>query len=234
MLFPEALVVLTADHGESLVEHDYFFTHGRFCYEPTARVPLIVAHPELEPGSVDDLVSLVDLLPTLVDLLGLSSPAVLEGRSLSGLLTGELRTDGGRATTGPGMGAVRTGARSTNSYPTLCLRSQRWKLVMTPARYTQPLDLLLESQFRRTGVELPEHFFRAYQAELYDMEADPVEAMSVVVAQQTVLEQLQVRLWTTILDQQLRRRQLGVMYEPGLQELDEDTLRELRTLGYIR
>ena len=64
--------------------------------------------------------------------------------------------------------------------------------------------------------------------------SDPVEAMSVVVAQQTVLEQLQVRLWTTILDQQLRRRQLGVMYEPGLQELDEDTLRELRTLGYIR
>ena len=228
----DALVILTADHGESLVEHEYFFTHGRFCYEPTARVPLVVAHPSLAPGRVDEVISLVDLLPTVIDLIGLRSPSVLEGRSLSGFLTGELKTN--RIATSPAAGAVRLGARSTNSYPTLCLRSPQWKLVLTPARYTQPLDLVLEAQLRRAGVELPRHFYRAYHAELYDLDADPQEVVDVAAARHDVNTQLQRRLWTTILEQRNRRDRIGQSFESEIHELDEDTIRELRTLGYVR
>ena len=94
--------------------------------------------------------------------------------------------------------------------------------------------MLLESQLRRAGTELPQHFFRSYRTELYDLDADPDEVESVVSAQPTARSQLQVQLWATMIKQRAQRDQLGGFYEPEIQELDEDTLRELRTLGYVR
>ena len=224
---PEALVILTSDHGESLVEHEYFFAYGRFCYEPTAHVPLVVAHPRIEAGRIGELVSLVDVLPTLVELIGLPSPAVVEGRSLLGPLVGNSE-DASAAT------PVRLGARSMNSYPTLCLRTRRWKIILTPSRFSQPLDLLLETQFRFIGTELPEHVFRAYATELYDLESDPDEVTNLAVEERRTASELQHSLWTLMLRQQSLRRRLGEFQESGSPELDEDTLNELRTLGYVR
>lgn len=81
------VVVLTADHGESLGEHGEM-THGFFAYNATLRVPLIVAAPSLAPARVRDFVSHVDLFPTACDLLGLAAPEGLSGRSLRPLLEG--------------------------------------------------------------------------------------------------------------------------------------------------
>lgn len=82
------IVVLTADHGESLGEHGEM-THGIFAYEATLRVPLIVHAPRLwPPRVVADTVRHVDLLPTILDALALPVPAELAGRSLLPLLAG--------------------------------------------------------------------------------------------------------------------------------------------------
>ena len=91
------LVVVTADHGESLGEHGEL-THGIFAYEPTLRVPLIVA--EL-PGSgasrsapaqtgtvVDSAVRHVDIVPTVLDLIAAAPDAGLPGTSLRELMSG--------------------------------------------------------------------------------------------------------------------------------------------------
>ena len=80
------LVVLTADHGEALGDHGEA-THGVFAYEPTLRVPLVLWAPGLvSAGAVDEPVRHVDLLPTVLDLLGLEPPADLPGRSLLALV----------------------------------------------------------------------------------------------------------------------------------------------------
>jgi len=91
----DAIVVLTADHGEEFGEHGGI-EHGRTLYEESIRVPLIVVGPGIAAGQrVDEDVSLVDVAPTLLDLLGLSAEARFEGRSLLPLLpTG---ADGSRA-----------------------------------------------------------------------------------------------------------------------------------------
>jgi arylsulfatase A-like enzyme/Flp pilus assembly protein TadD len=87
-----SLVIVTADHGEGLGEHGEM-THGVFTYESTLRVPLIVA--EITPGRkaprgvrVDAPARHVDLLPTILDLLGASSSAsaALPGLSLAGTM----------------------------------------------------------------------------------------------------------------------------------------------------
>jgi arylsulfatase A-like enzyme len=78
---PPALVAVTADHGEALGEHGEL-THGLFAYEPTLKVPLVLWGPGIAPGRDGRPARHVDLLPTLLDALGVAAPAGLPGRSL--------------------------------------------------------------------------------------------------------------------------------------------------------
>src|SRR5262245_53817965 len=83
------LVVVAADHGESLDEHGER-THGVFVYEATQRVPWIlwVAGSRIGRGASDAVVRLIDLAPTVLDLLGITSPPEFEGRSIVPVVTG--------------------------------------------------------------------------------------------------------------------------------------------------
>lgn len=83
------LVVLTADHGEELVGRGWL-GHTRTLYEELVRVPLLVRGPGVAaPRTVDAPVSLVSLLPTLLELMGVPRDGVAaEGPSLAPLLRG--------------------------------------------------------------------------------------------------------------------------------------------------
>ena len=86
----ETVLVVFSDHGENLGDHgDLGGHHGVSLYDEVARVPLLVAGPGFEPRRVSDPVSLVDLAPTLLDLLGEGSLDDPDGRSLAGYLLGE-------------------------------------------------------------------------------------------------------------------------------------------------
>ena len=80
-LMERTLVVLTADHGESLGDHGEA-THSFFIYDPTTRVPLIVRTPWGWRGRRPAQVSSVDLMPTVLDLVGLPQQPGIDGRSL--------------------------------------------------------------------------------------------------------------------------------------------------------
>ncbi|RMH21154.1 MAG: tetratricopeptide repeat protein [Acidobacteria bacterium] len=75
------LVVLTADHGEAFGDHGEL-THGLFAYEATLKVPLVIWGPGIAAGEDRRPVGHVDLMPTVLDVLGLAPPAELPGRSL--------------------------------------------------------------------------------------------------------------------------------------------------------
>lgn len=96
-LGPDWLIAFTADHGESLGEHDYFYDHGEYVYNAGLRVPLGIVPAAGDPlagsGRIDAWVSLVDLAPTLAELLHVPERAdwqlQLDGRSLIPYLRGE-------------------------------------------------------------------------------------------------------------------------------------------------
>lgn len=97
-LADNTIVIVTADHGEGLGEHGEE-THGFFVYESSMRVPLIVHAPGrgLTPRRVSQPVRTVDILPTVLDLLGTTPPEPIEGVSLLPLMSGaarELALDG--------------------------------------------------------------------------------------------------------------------------------------------
>ena len=84
----DTLVVLTSDHGEGLGDHGEA-THGVFAYESTLRVPLVLHNPRLfAPRIASASARHVDLVPTILDALGLPVPEGLPGRSLLGVAQG--------------------------------------------------------------------------------------------------------------------------------------------------
>ena len=87
--YDRAAIVLLSDHGEGLGDHGEL-EHGLFLYDSTTRVPLIVKMPGSEGTGrrVATPVQHIDLLPTLLDLVGAPRPPMLRGRSLGPLLAG--------------------------------------------------------------------------------------------------------------------------------------------------
>ena len=80
------VVVLTADHGQLLGEHDEV-GHGWKIWNQVMHVPLIVNHPDIDPLRISDPVGLIDLRATLVELAGLTADGG-DGRSLVPLMNG--------------------------------------------------------------------------------------------------------------------------------------------------
>lgn len=82
------LLVVLADHGESLDDHGELL-HGDAYYDSVTHIPMLVRVPGLEGRPLPALVSQVDLLPTVLDAVGAVPPAGIDGASLVPLLRGE-------------------------------------------------------------------------------------------------------------------------------------------------
>jgi arylsulfatase A-like enzyme len=118
------IVVIAGDHGESLGEHGER-DHGIFVYESTLRVPLIVRVPGGPRGRVAEVVRLVDVMPTLLDLLSVSAPQ-MDGVTLAGLMDGRVRHLGLEAYS-ESMYPERFGWS-----PLRALREDRFKVIEAP------------------------------------------------------------------------------------------------------
>ncbi len=86
-LLEQSLVIFLSDHGESLGEGGRVM-HGWSLAEEAVRVPLAFQGPNLQAREVTSPVSLLDLAPTVIDLLGGAAPPLWRGRSLIGALQG--------------------------------------------------------------------------------------------------------------------------------------------------
>jgi len=90
-------LILTADHGEELLDHARNIGHARFLYRSVCHVPLVFCNVPLRGRavhSVPDIVRGVDLMPTILDLFGLETPEEVQGESLVPLMTGNDRSIG--------------------------------------------------------------------------------------------------------------------------------------------
>jgi arylsulfatase A-like enzyme len=90
------MIVFTSDHGESLGEHDFHWDHGDYVYNAASRIPLAILlpkdHEAYGPGRYEEWVSGVDIVPTILDLLGYALPesiaSQIEGRTLAPAMRG--------------------------------------------------------------------------------------------------------------------------------------------------
>ena len=136
-LLAGTIVVVTADHGESLGEHDYYFEHGAYLYEQTVRVPLIISYPPaLPPGTVvETQARTIVIMPTILDVAGLPIPAGLDGVSLVGRMRGDDRGPVPLAYSESGRNFYKENPRQYVDGVAgkwRMIRSDRYKLIMIP------------------------------------------------------------------------------------------------------
>lgn len=232
-LLRDSLVVFTADHGESLGEHGYYFGHGRLPHNPGSHVPLFFHFADSDRRSavgdrrVSAKVELVDLYPTLRDLLvpGKEVPG-LEGKSLAPFFAEppqpERETTLGLAFSQAGGGSPLTHFRS--------VQDSRFKLVYHPPLPTK----------NRTR---PERW------ELYDLMKDPGETNDLLGGLSQLPEAGNASPGAADLSPEgaralrsLRRQLIDWMdgrtwIRPPRAEIEahnEETLKTLRALGYIQ
>ena len=120
----ELITLVTSDHGESMGEHGLFW--DRDLYDPTLRVPLIIASSEGAigpPGIIEDQVRLIDIAPTILDLVGAPIPTSMEGRSVKGLIAG--RAGGERSA----RSSFYPETNEDNRLPSFAVREDGWKLI---------------------------------------------------------------------------------------------------------
>lgn len=116
-LSEETLVVVLAEHGETLGEHGSFDRFGsQDLYQPVVHVPLVVRGPGVQVGRTQRQVEVVDLMPTVLDWLGLPVHWEAQGESLASLWRGEVVAEAG-----PAFSETGDGGWAVTSWP--------WKLV---------------------------------------------------------------------------------------------------------
>lgn len=130
-LADRTIVVFFADHGDMQMEHRQWLKNAM--YEGSTRVPLIFAGPGIAAGHrIDTPVSLVDLRPTLCELIGEPSPARTAGRSLCPGLAGNALNEA------PVLSQYHSNMQCTGSF---MLREGTWKYIAYPGYPSQLFDL---------------------------------------------------------------------------------------------
>ena len=201
------IVVVTADHGEALGEHDYYFEHGAYLYEPVVRVPLIVAAPAgrlPEGGMIDDVARTIDIMPTVIDLAGFPIPEGLQGRSLVKRARGEESGPVPPAYSESGRNYFKENPRQYiegTAGKWRMLRDGRFKVILIP-RDPEPVW------------------------EMYDLEADPAETTDVAARFPADAARLKEALLAIVAADPGRADRDA---EPVPDELEE----RLRSLGYV-
>lgn len=235
------VVVFTSDHGESLGEHGYFFSHGDLVHEPSMRVPLIIRPAGGDPGRVVETpASLVDVLPTALELLGTHIPAEISGTSL----TRQMSFDVGEIGEGPRrpvFGESDLSYLTEDPYLSIpgeagkmrFVREGRYKLVRTP--HDVEAARLLDPSLGEATSGLQNAFgfaestklgpSRADEISLFDLSVDPGETTDISAEQPEV-----TRALVRALDEWLSGT---VRMEAGSRQAGEDLLETLKSLGYV-
>ena len=160
----ETVVVLTADHGETLYDHDCFFDHHGL-YDCVLHVPCVIRYPGRVPAGrrVAGVCRHADLLPTLLELTGMprAIPEDVTGRSLQDLVAG----------------------REVSHDPELYLTEATW---MRKHGWRTPEWKLI--------VALEPDFHFKPELELYDLRADPAEAVNLAYSRPEVVAELRGRM----------------------------------------
>ncbi|QFT63742.1 choline-sulfatase [Roseivivax sp. THAF30] len=144
----EAIIVFVSDHGDMLGERGLWFKMS--FYEGSARVPLLVSAPDMQPGLVESPVSTIDLCPTLCDLAGVSMHEVMPWT------TGESLKPLGQGASRKSPVAMEYAAEASYS-PLIALRHGRWKYTNCALDPEQLFDLEVDPHERVNLAEDPAH-----------------------------------------------------------------------------
>jgi arylsulfatase A-like enzyme len=203
-LYDQTDIIFTADHGESMGEHGIYFTH-RGLYESTLKIPLIIKAPKISRGTrIPDVVSSIDILPTLLELHDIRRDASFRGKSLVSLMTGKRSK----------LTENLSFSENANKFA-ISIRTEKYKFIKDLETVDYYSFLLGKPQFI------------AGRGHLYDLQSDPEEKEDLAESQPGLLERFDMEATAWLADR-LR------VPQPDKRKLDEETIKRLKALGYIK
>ena len=209
-LLDETMIVVAADHGESLGAHGES-THGVFLYDETLHVPLLVKLPLNRAAGerVDSRVGLVDVAPTLIQEASLRVPKEMQGEPLLGFVKSKVAAQ--QTSTSANAPAKNAQAAAQTDRPAY-------------AETDYPHRAFGWSSLRalRAGKYL---YIQAPERELYDQAADPEAAHNLAGASKAVADVLSFRL------DEFRKKSSQSLI--ALAKPDPEQMQKLQALGYV-
>jgi arylsulfatase A-like enzyme len=209
-LYDQTMIIFTSDHGEEFFDHKGWM-HGHSLYDELLKVPLIIKFPEsrFAGKKVENIVPLVDIMPTVLDELCLDVPGLtIDGQSLVPVLRGKENKD-----------RVFLADKGNNVLESHIPQ----KFSMNMGKY----KLILSERFSQEDLK----FFlfpppMMGPVELYHLADDPVETENIADEKPKFAEQIISQI--NEIYSMAKKRKIG---KP---EIDEELKRRLRALGYIR
>ena len=182
----DTIILFVSDHGDMLGERGLWFKMN--FYEGSARVPLMIAAPNMTPGLVRDPVSTIDVCPTLCELAGVSMEEVMPwttGQSLVPMGQGAARAE---------PVAMEYAAEASYS-PLIALRQGRWKYTNCAIDPEPLFDVETDPRELTNLAEVPEHAatleeFRIQAAARWDLETFDAEVRASQARRWVVYEAL--------------------------------------------
>ncbi|GMV93516.1 MAG: hypothetical protein AMXMBFR82_32940 [Candidatus Hydrogenedentota bacterium] len=218
-IYDNTLIIITSDHGEELYEHYGFLHHQASVYEGTLRVPLIYRLPGTVPGgkTVSELSGLIDVAPTVLDILDVPIPESYQGKSAEPLLRDE------PLKLGPAFGEWRD--------KIIFVRTEEYRYILNPSNFHPPkvnnrrLEGVGDEELaERNGMPIKE-------VELYQVSVDPYEQKEIaaespeaVAEMQKLIDEFMVKYSWKFDDATDQRME---------SEIDPETRQELENLGYV-
>jgi len=205
-ILDEAVLLVTSDHGESFMEHLRTFSHGYLVYQASMHSVGVIRLPGGKGGGrkITGTVSNIDLLPTLLAILGISPPPGIDGEAIPlGVDDDALpqRTRFGQATRP--RKRHEADPRWMNMLKARVIRSGRYKFIQTPYLGTE---------------------------EMYDLESDPNEQRNLLDEASAETSEIAARLRAELTAWAESADPLPTRFEPSQRD---ETRERLKSLGYI-
>jgi len=205
------LIIVVSDHGDEFWEHGWT-GHGQSLYQELAHGVLLMWNPKLIPAPrrVGEPVQLIDVMPTVLDILGLKIPAVVEGQSLAPFIKGQTFQRRGPVMTSRFAHPYsrHNELAPENRIDSVALVETGWKLI-----------------YREKGQSVG-----LTRTELYDRHTDRMDAKNVAAQNPQEVDRMMTGIGKWIDTQQQIR---GVLGRGARADIDRQTLDQLRALGYL-
>ncbi|NUM53234.1 MAG: sulfatase [Candidatus Hydrogenedentes bacterium] len=220
-ILDDTLVVISADHGEELGDHHGYWHHQASLYDGTLHVPLIFQLPGKVPAGVRETtpVSLADIAPTVLELLGVERPQAYEGVSLAAAFNEQ---------------PIERGAVFGEwGDKMLFVRTKEHKYIYNPSGFEPPVKRERNQAGGEAQRKKGDHTLPIKKFELYDIAKDPRELSDIGAQSADVIGKLDAELKAGYIDKygwKLENKAEELLQ----QQLDPEMRKELENLGYVQ
>jgi choline-sulfatase len=209
-LYDDSIIIITADHGEDLYQHNYYFYHGASVYDSSLHVPFIIKIPgsAIRDKRISDIVESIDIAPTILQLVNIPVPADFEGHSMLPLIYSE-----------DSKGVFRH-AYSEWKEKILTLRTMGHRYVYNPNSHHP----------RSLGPDVDWSYF-IDREEMYDIRKDPMEQNNIASSDPIKAHQMQEKMTHWYNFRKWREGQGLSQQNKGVRK---EIKKRLRAFGYIQ